>query len=184
MNEEQKTKIKQSVMICVAALFIILGILSIVQATGADAGLTYISKIKNVILKYAVVIVTNAAGIMLMSAAAGTFKGKVKNVFAIAVCAYSTIMTVPLFMAFIFMFPAAAGASLPAFLNDMVGEIVVAFQKIFKGGWQYLIYTLGTLMGIIFLAVPIVSTYCTVKEITLPQLLKSLKKDKCSTQEQ
>lgn len=82
------------------------------------------------------------------------------------------------------MFPAAAGASLPAFLNDMVGEIVVAFQKIFKGGWQYLIYTLGTLMGIIFLAVPIVSTYCTVKEITLPQLLKSLKKDKCSTQEQ
>ena len=103
MNEEQKTKIKQSVMICVAALFIILGILSIVQATGADAGLTYISKIKNVILKYAVVIVTNAAGIMLMSAAAGTFKGKVKNVFAIAVCAYSTIMTVPLFMAFIFL---------------------------------------------------------------------------------
>ena len=69
-----------------------------------------------------------------------------------------------------------SGASLPAFLNDMVGEIVVAFAKIFKGGWQYLIYFLGTLMGIVFLAVPILSTYCTVKEITLKELLNKIKK--------
>ncbi|MDE6758785.1 MAG: hypothetical protein K2J89_05870 [Clostridia bacterium] len=176
MTDQNKTKIKQAIMIAVAALFIILGILSIVQATGSNAGLTYVSKIGNVILKYVVVIVTNAIGIMLMSAAAGTFKGKVKNIFAIAVCVYSTIMTIPLLLAFILMFPAAAGASLPAFLNDMVGEIVVAFAKIFKGGWQYLVYVLGTLMSIIFLAVPIISTYCTVKEITLKEFLNKLSK--------
>ena len=176
MTDQNKTNIKQAVMITVAAIFIILGILSIVQATGSNAGLTYISKIGNVILRYVVVIVTNAIGIMLMSTAAGTFKGKVKNIFAITVCVYSTIMTVPLFLAFILMFPAAAGASLPAFLNDMVGEIVVAFAKIFKGGWQYLVYVLGTLMSIIFLAVPIISTYCTVKEITLKEFLDKLSK--------
>ncbi len=176
MTENKKTAIKQAVMISVAALFIILGILSIIQATGSNAGLTYISKIGNVILRYVAVIVTNAIGIMLMSAAAGTFKGKVKNIFSITVCAYSTVMTVPLCLAFVLMFPAAAGASLPAFLNDMVGEIVVAFAKIFKGGWQYLIYFLGTLMGIVFLAVPILSTYCTVKEITLKELLDKIKK--------
>lgn len=176
MTDSKKTIVKQTVMITVAALFIILGILSIIQATGSDAGLAYISKIGNVILRYVVVIVTNAIGIMLMSAAAGTFKGKVKNVFSISVCVYSTIMTVPLFLAFVLMFPAAAGASLPAFLNDMVGEIVVAFAKIFKGGWQYLIYFLGTLMSVVFLAVPIISTYCTVKEITLKDLLSKMKK--------
>ena len=96
MTENKKTAIKQTVMISVAALFIILGMLSIIQATGSNAGLTYISKIGNVILRYVAVIVTNAIGIMLMSAAAGTFKGKVKNIFSITVCAYSTVMTVPL----------------------------------------------------------------------------------------
>lgn len=180
MTAQDKTKIKQAVMITVAAIFIVLGILSIIQATGSNAGLTYISKISNVILRYVVVIVTNAAGIMLMSTAAGTFKGKVKDVFAIAVCVYSTVMTIPLFAAFILMFPAAAGATLPAFLNDMVGEIVIAFGKIFKGGWQYLVYALGTLMSIVFLAVPIISTYCTVKELTLKDLISKLKKDKPS----
>ncbi|MDE7336505.1 MAG: hypothetical protein K2N32_00110 [Clostridia bacterium] len=184
MTDSKKKIIKQAVMIGVAALFIILGILSIVQATGSNAGLIYISKIGNVILRYVVVIVTNAIGIMLMSAAAGTFEGKVKNIFSISVCVYSTIMTVPLFLAFILMFPAAAGASLPTFLNDMVGEIVVAFAKIFKGGWQYLIYFLGTLMSIVFLAVPIISTYCTVKEIDLKELLGKMKKKKSEGEEQ
>lgn len=184
MKEEDKTKIKQAVMITVAAIFIILGILSIIQATGSNAGLAYISKIGNVILRYAVVIITNAIGIMLMSTAAGTFKGKVKNVFSITVCVYSSIMTVPLLLAFILMFPVATGATLPAFLNDMVGEIVVAFAKIFKGGWQYLIYFLGTIMSIIFLAVPIITTYCTVKELTLKEFLQKLsKKDKSESKE-
>ena len=35
MTENKKTAIKQAVMISVAALFIILGILSIIQATGS-----------------------------------------------------------------------------------------------------------------------------------------------------
>ncbi|MDE7328560.1 MAG: hypothetical protein K2N57_02275 [Clostridia bacterium] len=176
MTEQSKLKIKQAVMIIVAAIFIVLGILSIIQATGSNAGLAYLSKIPNVILKYAVVIITNAIGIMLMSAAAGTFKGKVKDVFAIAVCVYSTIMTIPLLLAFVLMIPSAAGASLPAFLDDMVGEIAVAFELIFKGA-QYLIYVLGILMSAIFLAVPILSTYCTVKEITLKDLLSKLKRN-------
>ncbi|MDE5549120.1 MAG: hypothetical protein K2J13_02585, partial [Clostridia bacterium] len=88
MTEQNKKKIIQAVMISVAAIFIILGILSVVQATGSNAGLGYISKIGNVILRYVVVIVTNAIGIMLMSTAAGTFKGRVKNIFSITVCVY------------------------------------------------------------------------------------------------
>ena len=77
--QNNKKKILQSVMIIVAALFIVLGILSVVQATGSDVGLTYISKISNMILRYVVVIVTNAIGIMLMSYAAGTCEGKLNT---------------------------------------------------------------------------------------------------------
>lgn len=111
---------------------------------------------------------------MLMSTAAGTFEGRVKNIFAITVCVYSTIMTVPLFLAFVLMFPAGAGAALPEFLQSMVGEIVVAFQKLVgNNGWQYVIYTLGTIMGAVFLAVPIISTYCTVKDIDLIKVIKA-----------
>ncbi|MCI8421004.1 MAG: hypothetical protein HFE34_01790 [Clostridia bacterium] len=173
MEESKKKIIKQSVMIAVATVFIILGILSIIQATGSNAGLGYISAIPNVILKYAVVIITNAIGIMLMSTSAGTFEGKVKNIFSIAVCAYSTIMTVPLLLAFVLMFPVGAGSTLPAFLDDMVREIVVAFQDLVgNNGWQFVIYTLGVIMSVIFLALPILSTYCTVKEIDLIKLIK------------
>ncbi|MDE5911670.1 MAG: hypothetical protein K2H24_04995 [Clostridia bacterium] len=173
MDEKKKKIIKQSVMIAVAAVFIVLGIMSIVQATGSNAGLGYISAIPNIILRYVVVIVTNAIGIMLMSAAAGTFEGKVKTIFSIAVCVYSTIMTIPLFMAFILMYPVGAGATLPDFLDSMVREIVVAFQNLVgNNGWQHVIYTLGTIMGAIFLAVPILSTYCTVKDIDLFKVIK------------
>ena len=173
MDEKMKKIIKQSVMIAVAAIFIVLGILSIVQATGSNAGLGYISAIPNIILRYVVVIVTNAIGIMLMSAAAGTFNGKVKTVFSIAVCVYSTIMTVPLFLAFVLMFPVGAGSTLPEFLDSMVREIVIAFQNLVgNNGWQYVIYTLGVIMGAVFLAVPILSTYCTVKDIDLFKVIK------------
>ena len=174
MEESKKKIVKQSVMITVAALFIILGILSIVQAAGGNSGLKYISAIPNVILRYVVVIVTNAIGIMLMSTAAGTFEGRVKNIFSITVCAYSTIMTIPLFLAFILMFPVGAGSTLPEFLDSMVRDIVVAFQDLVgNNGWQYVIYTLGTIMGAIFLAVPILTTYCTVKDIDLLKVIKA-----------
>lgn len=180
MAAENKKKIIQAVMITVAAGLNVWGLLTLAQTTGADVGLTYISNIPNLIARYVIVVVTMAAGIMLMSAAAGTFKGKVKNVFSIAVCTYSTILTIPLFLAFILCIPIAAGATFPAFIDEMVRDICYSFREIFGTGWlQYLIYVLGTIMGAIFLAVPIISTYFTVKDIDLIALIKSkLHKDK------
>jgi len=66
-----------------------------------------------------------------------------------------------------------AGSTLPDFLDSMVREIVEAFQALVgNNGWQYVIYTLGAIMGAIFLAVPILSTYCTVKDIDLFKVIK------------
>ena len=173
MNEVTKKKIIQSVMITVSAGLNIWGILSLLQTIGTKVGLGYIDKIPNIIGRYALVIITMAAGIMLMSYAAGTFNGKVKTVFSIAVCAYSTVMTIPLLLSFILMIPVAAGASLPAFLNDMVGAICDAFKSLAGQSGQYVIYVLGILMSVIFLAVPIFSTYCTVNDIDLIAIIKA-----------
>lgn len=174
MTAENKKKLIQAVMITIAAGLNVWGLLTLAQTTGVNVGLTYISNIPNLIARYVIVVITMAAGIMLMSAAAGTFKGKVKNVFSIAVCTYSTILTIPLFLAFILCIPIATGATFPAFIDEMVRDICYSFQDIFGKGWlQYLIYVLGTIMGAIFLAVPILSTYFTVKEIDLIALIKS-----------
>lgn len=178
MQKETRKKLIQAVVIVVAAGLNIWGILSLLQTLGTNVGLLYFDALPNLVLNYVVVIATMACGIMLMSAAAGTFKGKVKNVFSIAVCAYSTVMTVPLLLAFILMIPVAAGASMPEFLDSMVGDIVIAFQIFLgEGGVQYLIYCLGILMSVVFLAVPILSTYCTVKEIDILKALKGKKKE-------
>ena len=161
-------------MIIVAAGLNVWGLLTLAQTTGVSVGLTYISNIPNLIARYVIVVITMAAGIMLMSAAAGTFKGKVKNVFSIAVCTYSTILTIPLFLAFLLCIPIASGSTFPAVIDEMVRDICYSFQDIFGKGWlQYLIYVLGTIMGAIFLAVPILSTYFTVKDIDLIALIKS-----------
>lgn len=173
MNDATKKKVIQSVMIVIAAGLNIWGILSLLQTIGTKVGLNYIDKIPNIIGRYALVIVTMSAGIMLMSTAAGTFKGKVKNVFSIVVCAYSTVMTIPLFVSFVLMIPQAAGANMPEFLSEMVGAICEAFQDIAGQSGQYIIYVLGIIMSIIFLAVPIISTYCTVKEIDLMAIVKA-----------
>lgn len=179
MQKENKKKLIQTIMIIVAAGLNIWGLLTLAQTTGADVGLTYISNIPNLIARYVIVVITMAAGIMLMSYAAGTFEGKVKNVFSIAVCTYSTILTIPLFLAFILCIPVAAGAVFPDFIDAMVRDICYSFQDIFGKGWlQYLIYVLGTIMGAIFLAVPILSTYFTVKNIDLIALIKEKAKNK------
>ncbi len=172
--EDRKKKWLQAAMIVVAAGLNVWGLLSLAQTTGADVGLRYLDRIGNLIGRYVIVVVTMAAGIMLMSYAAGTFRGKVRNVFSIAVCVYSTILTIPLFLAFVLCMPIAAGATLPGFLDGMVRDVCVALQAIFgTGGVQYLIYVLGCIMGAIFLAVPILSTYCTVKDIDLLARVKS-----------
>ena len=51
---------------------------------------------------------------------------------------------------------------------DMVDVICFDMIDIFgTPGAYYTIFALGTLMGAVFLAVPIISTYCTVKDIDM-----------------
>ena len=54
----------------------------------------------------------------------------------------------------------------------MVNMIADDMMDIFKTpGAYYTIFVLGTLMGAVFLVVPILSTYCTVKNIDLIKVI-------------
>lgn len=163
----------QALFIVFGLAFNVWGIMTLLQTIGVNTGLAYIDAIPNLIARYVVVVITMAIGIMTLSAVAGTFKGKVRDISSVVVCTYSTILTIPLFLTFILCIPIACGATLPGFIDEMVRDICLSFQDIFgTGALQYIIYVLGTIMGAVFLAVPIISTYCTVKEIDIIKLIK------------
>ena len=174
MDKLQRKKVAQGVILAISVALNIWGLLSLLQTIGNDVGLNYLNGLR-LLVRYVVVVITMASGIMLLSYFAGTLKGKAKNILSIAVCTYSTILTIPLFLTFICCFAVASGHPGP-----MVNEICYELQDIFHPeGVQYLIFFLGSVMGIIFLAVPILSTYCTVKDIDLVKvILTKIRKDK------
>lgn len=163
-----KKRILQGVLLTVGIIFNIWGILTLIQTAGHDAGisvgLTYMDGIPHIIHKYVIVVIMMMIGILSLSNWAAQLEGKRKNVLSIVFCAYSTILTIPLFLTFVLCFFVASGV----FSWDMVDMICFDLIDIFgTPGAYYTIFALGTLMGAIFLAVPIISTYCTVKNIDL-----------------
>ena len=168
----EKKRVIQGVLLAVGIAFNIWGLLTLVQTAGHDAGisvgLTYLDKIPHIIHKYVIVVITMMIGILSLSNWAAQLSGKKRNVLSIIFCAYSTILTIPLFLTFILCFFRAGGI-----LDfDMVNMIADDMMDIFKTpGAYYTIFVLGTLMGAVFLAVPILSTYCTVKNIDLIKVI-------------
>ena len=163
-----KKRILQGVLLTVGIIFNIWGILTLIQTAGHDAGisvgLTYMDGIPHIIHKYVIVVIMMMIGILSLSNWAALLEGKRKNVLSIVFCAYSTILTIPLFLTFVLCFFVASGV----FSWDMVDMICFDLIDIFgTPGAYYTIFALGTLMGAVFLAVPIISTYCTVKNIDL-----------------
>ena len=168
----EKKRVIQGVLLAVGIAFNIWGLLTLVQTAGHDAGisvgLTYLDKIPHIIHKYVIVVITMMIGILSLSNWAAQLSGKKRNVLSIILCAYSTILTIPLFLTFILCFFRAGGI-----LDfDMVNMIADDMMDIFKTpGAYYTIFVLGSLMGAVFLAVPILSTYCTVKNIDLIKVI-------------
>lgn len=174
-----KKRVLQGVLLTVGIVFNIWGLLTLVQTAGHDAGLnvglTYIDKIPHIIHKYVIVVITMMIGILSLSNWAAQLTGKKRNVLSIIFCAYSTILTIPLFLTFILCFFRAGGI-----LDfDMVNMICDDLMDIFKTpGAYYTIFVLGSLMGAVFLVVPILSTYCTLKNIDiLKVILSKIKKE-------
>ena len=185
---------KFKIQLGIFALSIVLnvwGIMSILQVgIGVNVGLTYLDKIKDfhIILCYVIIVITMAIGIMSASINAGQLDNKkwMKGL-TIGVTAYSTILTIPLLLAFICFaaYPKSAGAQygtgLGEFLDGMFGTIAKDLGTIFgpeslgghgSNGLLGLIYVLGIIMSVIFLAFPIFSAWLQIKGMTIGDLFK------------
>lgn len=189
----KKLKIQLSLFV-VAILFNIWGILSILQVgIGINVGLTYLDKIKDfhIILCYVIIVITMAIGIMGASINAGQLDNiKVLKGLTIGITTYSTVLTIPLLLAFVcfVVYPtnvdlAVYGSGLGEFIDGMFGTIAKDLGTIFgpkewggfgSKGLLITVYILGIIMSIAFLAVPIISAVQSIKNANKKELNKSI----------
>ena len=189
----KKLKIQLSLFV-VAILFNIWGILSILQVgIGINVGLTYLDKIKDfhIILCYVIIVITMAIGIMGASINAGQLDNiKVLKGLTIGITTYSTVLTIPLLLAFVcfVVYPtnvdlAVYGSGLGEFIDGMFGTIAKDLGTIFgpkewggfgSKGLLITVYILGIIMSIAFLAVPIISAVQAIKNANKKELNKNI----------
>lgn len=153
-------KVFQGIAFALAVILNVFGIMSLLTISKI-APLGFLGFYNNVrlLIRYIILIVIMSAGIMLFSFTAGTLTGKAKNALSIGVTAYSTVLTLPLLLTFILCFFAMGNPTIP-----LAGEICVEFMDIFpRTSLQYVIFSLGIVLAIVFLAVPIISCIVTVK---------------------
>ena len=126
----------------------VFGILSLLTIIGVANIMPFYNNFEHILIGYVIVVISMAIGIMSFNLFAGRRQNPAKNILSIAVTTYSTILTIPLFLTFVLCL-------IPIY-NDLV--------SIFKPEWaQYLIFIGGIILGIIFLAVPIIMCIATVK---------------------
>ncbi|MDE6967580.1 MAG: hypothetical protein K2P12_02885 [Clostridia bacterium] len=150
------------------------GILSLISVIGIADVVGFYKNFDHILLGYVIVVISMACGIMSFNIFAGRRKKFAKVVLSIGVTTYSTILTIPLFLTFVLCLIKKFGANFSGFINDFVAPIYDDLVSIFKQDWaQYLVFIGGIIMGIVFLAVPIIMCIQTLK----PKKGKKLKKD-------
>lgn len=157
-------KIIDYVILAVSIAGNVFGILSLLTIIGVADIIPFYNSFEHILLGYVIVVISMATGIMSFNLFAGRRKNPAKNILSIAVTTYSTILTIPLFLTFVLCLIQKCGANFSGFINDFVAPIYDDMLSIFKPEWlQYLIFVGGIIMGIAFLAVPIIMCIATVK---------------------
>lgn len=151
-------KVLRWIVLPVSLAIEVLGILSLMYINNLiDFGFLSFYGSMRLILKYVVAVVLMAGGIITFNVFGMLFDGKAKKGLLIGVTTYSTILTIPLLYVFVGCFIVSDTLALP-----MVNEIAVELTDIFKS-WDKAIFGAGVVMSVIFLAVPILSTYFTLR---------------------
>lgn len=161
MAQGHNLLITQITMVVISVFLNIWGLLSLLNVIDLFkmSAFDYFDNIA-LIARYVLIIINMAVGILLFGVFAGTLKGKHKTIWLIINCAYSTILTLPLLYTFLALFAAPSGTLLP--MVDLIYE--GAFGLIKPVGVQYFVFVLGSIMSIIFLAVPLLSCIDGVKK--------------------
>lgn len=166
-------KIFFAIFYVVAFVSEIIGILSIItvgRIGGANILTFYDGLIaKNLILAYVVVIVFMSIGILTFSNLSARLTDiKWRKKLTIGITAYAFILTIPLVYVFLACFADPTGACVTAIpmVNEEPANVPRAFYEMVNGNMSalYTIYFFGTVMSLIFLAVPLHDGVKVVKE--------------------
>lgn len=190
----KKLKIQLS-LFAVSVLLNIWGIMSILQSgMNINVGLTYLADLRNwhILVNYVIIVITMAIGIMSISINAGQLdNAKWNRGLTIGITTYSTVLTVPLLLAFICFLGfdreeiAAIGLggidafAKEDFITGMFGSIAWDFHKIFVEGFGWseggltALYVGGVIMSIVFLAFPIYSAWDSLRKLKKRELAKA-----------
>lgn len=169
METNQKKKIVLGLLFGISSLLIVLGVLFLLSAAEIAPIIKGFYGISNVLVRYIIVIVTMAVGIMTFSNAASRLRNrKARNGVTIAITTFSTILTVPLVYVFIAIFFAQNGIVGPVGEIMMLGRIAEGFHAWFgNGGFVYVVYVFMLLLSIVFICVPLFTCVLTCKGKTL-----------------
>ncbi len=147
-------------------LLIIFGIMFLLSAAEIAPIFTFFKSMDNVLVRYIIVILTMASGIMLFSNAAANLSNiKLRRSLSIGITTFSTILTVPLVYVFIAIFFAHNGKVGPVGEIMMLSRIAEGFVEWFgNGAFIYVVYTFMLILSFVFIAVPIITCISTLKK--------------------
>jgi len=168
----------QTTLLAVSVILIVFGLLFVLTAGKMVPVFPAFYNISHMILQYVIVIVTMSAGIMLFTNVAASIENKkLRDGMTLGITVFASVLTLPLVYVFVALFP-AMGGKYDAIGEFMVKDVALDFQSIFKSpALQYVIYSLGTIMSVVFLAEPILTCVLTLKNKTLKISLKGIKID-------
>lgn len=164
----KKVKI-QIALLAAAVVVMIFGLMFVLTAGKIVPIFPIFYTIPNMIVQYVIVIATMTVGIMTFSNVAASIEDKKKrDALTLFITIFSTVLTLPLLYVFIALFPGTSGKFDPVLGEAMVKDVMLAFQDIFKTrGVQYLIYSLGVIMSMVFLGFPLFTGILTLKDKAL-----------------
>lgn len=167
MNSNKKTI--TYVLFAVSSVLIIFGLLFLVSAAEIAPVFKGFYNISNVLLRYIVVILTMATGIMLFSNACMKLQSpKLRNGMTIGITTFSTILTLPLVYVFVAIFFAQNGKIDPLGEIMLLARIVEGFNAWFgSGAFVYVVYVFMLIVSIVFISFPLFSCVLTCKGKTM-----------------
>lgn len=169
MEKTQKKRLTIGILFGVSSALIVLGVLFLLSAAEIAPIVKGFYDIDNVLVRYIIVIVTMAVGIMTFSNAAARLDDpKRRNGVSIGITAFSTVLTVPLVYVFVAIFFAQNGHVGPVGEIMMLGRIAEGFNAWFGSGpFVYVVYAFMLVVSLVFISFPIFSCALTCKGKTM-----------------
>lgn len=152
-------------LLVVSIVLIIFGIMFLLTAAELVPVFEVLYGIENILGRYIIVILTMASGIMMFSTVAATLeKEGIRNNLTLGITIFSTLLTVPLVYVFVAIFFAERGIIDPVGEILMIANISEGFKAWFGDGtFLYIVYAFMLFLSIIFITVPLLTGYLTLK---------------------